>query len=68
MYYADSPQRTGAGAVTNDRVTMCKSCRRNGFPNEPITFTRQNGKFYPVNYFDGNLHQHKYRAEQQFDT
>ena len=58
-YYADRPRRTGAGAVSNDRMIMCKYCKKNGFPNEPITFIREKGKCYPVNYYDGNLHQHR---------
>jgi hypothetical protein len=62
------PQRSGAGAVINDRVTMCKYCKKNGFPNEPIAFIREKGKCYPVNFFDGNPHQHKSRIEQQIDT
>lgn len=67
-YYADPPQRTGAGVLSNDRITMCKICRKNGFPNEPIAFIRHSGKWQPVNFFDGNNHQHKYRTEQQVDT
>lgn len=65
-YYADPPQqRTGVGSLNNDRVTMCKYCRANGFSNEAITFIRYYGKWQPVNYFDGNNHQHR---TQQVDV
>jgi hypothetical protein len=58
------PQRIGPGALGNDQVKMCKFCSQNGFHNEPIIFRRHNGRWHPVNYFNGQPHQHRQRTQQ----
>lgn len=63
-----------AGDKSNDRITQCKICARNGQPHEPIDFQRIEGNILAdgtqeivgwrvVNYFDGNQHKHKKRRD-----
>jgi hypothetical protein len=55
------PQRIGPGALSNDQVKMCKICSQNGYHNEPIVFRKHNCKWIPLNYYDGQKHEHHYQ-------
>ena len=59
-----------AGDKPNDKIVPCRICKFNGFPHEPISFSKVNGrvlsdgtnevkKWIVKDYFSGNIHEHK---------
>jgi hypothetical protein len=61
-----------AGDKSNEQITCCRICARNGWPREPIDFQkvkgrlRSDGTFQAASwklkdYFTGRQHQHKQR-------
>jgi hypothetical protein len=59
-----------AGDLNNDKIKCCNICRTNGWPHEPVTFTKVPGrtlsdgtnevkKWTVTNYYDGRQHSHK---------
>ncbi|MPZ05864.1 MAG: hypothetical protein GEU26_05495 [Nitrososphaeraceae archaeon] len=68
-YYTNKyylPQRIGPGALGNDQVKKCFTCRNNGFINESITFKkRPDGSWLLVDYYSGQPHEHRQRKESE---
>ena len=53
------PQRIGPGALPNDAIKKCYKC------NEPIQFRkRPDGTYQLLDYFTGQLHEHRQRSEE----
>jgi hypothetical protein len=66
-----------AGDKNNDQITNCRICSSNGWPREPITFEKVNGRMLSTggnevkrwmvrDYFTGNIHEHKSAREESY--
>lgn len=69
-----------AGDKNNDQVTRCKICSSNGFPHEPVKFSKVEGRILSdgtkevlgyelIDYITDTPHQHKSQQiveEQRF--
>ena len=63
-----------AGDLQNDQVICYKICMSNGFPHEPITFQKVNGRVLSdgsnevkvwtvLDYFTNSIHEHWQKEE-----
>ena len=66
-------QHIASGTLDNDKLPLCRICKQNGFPHEPLRFEKVYGRIRSDgtneakqwilrDYFNGNRHVHRSKA------